>query len=239
MVKGPLIDSTGSVVDAIGIPDLVQLDQQRWEVLFSSTDNLYYLIFHEMLRSASYDDDNFKISFIINTFFSDNNPPVKVGDLSKMTFTAIDDKSNVVQSFQMVSASATIFRNKTSGELQMGIGFSEFSLSVDPCVGGGMTPSDENPKNRLMTIYNIALILGTKQNLKPYEGDLTKETAPNGRIVAFNKESDLMYYHLGAFGQVTLLALTDNDVTLHIDHFSSSGPQPFTMDGTATLKICH
>ncbi len=66
VVKGPLTDATGSIVDAIGVPGKVKLDEEKWTAFFSSGKDIYYLIFHEMLRSASYNDDNYRISSAMN-----------------------------------------------------------------------------------------------------------------------------------------------------------------------------
>ena len=68
VVRGPLVDNSGSRVDAIGIPGLIKLDIDRWITLLGSGNDLYYLIFHEMLRSAGVDDDNYKVSVAINPF---------------------------------------------------------------------------------------------------------------------------------------------------------------------------
>ena len=57
-----LFDNTGSVVEAIGIPGLIILNSAAWLEHFESEKNIYYLVFHEMLRSASVNDDNYVVS---------------------------------------------------------------------------------------------------------------------------------------------------------------------------------
>lgn len=62
VVDEVLIDNTGSVVDAIGVPDLIILNAESWNNHYEKKRNIYYLVFHEMLRSAATNDDNFVIS---------------------------------------------------------------------------------------------------------------------------------------------------------------------------------
>lgn len=57
-----LFDNTGSVVDAIGVPGLIILNGTNWLDHFENERDIYYLVFHEMLRSAQVNDDNFVIS---------------------------------------------------------------------------------------------------------------------------------------------------------------------------------
>ena len=58
----PLIDNSGSFVDAIGVPGKITLDQQAWAGHFDARRDIYFLVFHEMLRSLAIDDDNYLIS---------------------------------------------------------------------------------------------------------------------------------------------------------------------------------
>lgn len=68
VVDRTLIDNTRSVVDAIGVPGLILLNSEAWKELFESSSNIYYLVFHEMLRSAAVNDDNYEISEAIRNF---------------------------------------------------------------------------------------------------------------------------------------------------------------------------
>lgn len=63
-----LIDNTGSVVDAIGVPGLIILNSASWLDHFEKERNVYYLVLHEMLRSSAVDDDDFVISKDIFNF---------------------------------------------------------------------------------------------------------------------------------------------------------------------------
>ena len=123
--------------------------------------------------------------------------------------------------------------------MKLGLGFSEFSLSSDPCEDHYIDPSDKNPKQRIFTIYNLSLLAGTNQKLVQPPPDLMKETTPGGRVVAFGYDAPPeVHYHLGARGEVTILKLSDKEVTVKIDSFVSTGEIPFAMNGIAVLPIC-
>lgn len=63
-----LRDNTGSRVDAIGVPGKIQLSDTAWSEHFEYNRDIYYLVFHELLRSAAVDDDDFRLSRQINPF---------------------------------------------------------------------------------------------------------------------------------------------------------------------------
>lgn len=63
-----LIDNTGSVVDALGVVDLITLNSGAWFEHFQNGRDVYYLVFHEMLRSAGVNDDNYIISKKLKNF---------------------------------------------------------------------------------------------------------------------------------------------------------------------------
>lgn len=63
-----LRDNTGSIVEAIGVPGKVTLNQEAWAKHFELETDVYYLVFHEMLRSAAVNDDNYVISKAICPF---------------------------------------------------------------------------------------------------------------------------------------------------------------------------
>lgn len=60
--EGILIDNNGSVVDALGVPGKITLSQDRWMAHFENGRDVYFLVFHEMLRAAGINDDNYVIS---------------------------------------------------------------------------------------------------------------------------------------------------------------------------------
>jgi len=68
VVDETLRDNSGSIVDAIGEPRSIQLQKEAWFDHFEKNHDIYYLVFHEMLRSAAVDDDNYKISAALNPF---------------------------------------------------------------------------------------------------------------------------------------------------------------------------
>lgn len=63
-----LIDNSGSVAEAIGAPDQVVLNKEAWFSHFEKLTDVYYLVFHEMLRSAGVNDDNYVISKYLYPF---------------------------------------------------------------------------------------------------------------------------------------------------------------------------
>jgi hypothetical protein len=57
-----LRDNTGSLVDAIGEPGRIVLSRSAWAGHFEASRDLYYLVFHEMLRATGVDDDDYRVS---------------------------------------------------------------------------------------------------------------------------------------------------------------------------------
>lgn len=57
-----IIDRTGSVVDAVGAPGIIVLNRNRWLEHSERESDVYFLIFHEMLRENGINDDNYVIS---------------------------------------------------------------------------------------------------------------------------------------------------------------------------------
>jgi hypothetical protein len=60
-----LIDNGKSKVDAIGTKGLIILSEEGMLEHFESNRNVAYLVFHEMLRSAGVNDDNYVISMAL------------------------------------------------------------------------------------------------------------------------------------------------------------------------------
>ncbi len=68
VVDGPLIDRTGSLVDATGKPGEIKLNKTSWTQHLNSDLDIYFLVFHEMLRENGINDDNYMISAKISPF---------------------------------------------------------------------------------------------------------------------------------------------------------------------------
>lgn len=68
VVDGLLLDNGGSVVDAIGVPGKIQLSGLKWMDHFEAERDVYFLVFHEMLRASAVNDDNYVISKAIQPF---------------------------------------------------------------------------------------------------------------------------------------------------------------------------
>lgn len=62
VVELELLDNSSSIVDAIGTPGMILLNHDKWLEHFSLDRDIYHLVFHEMLRSAAVNDDNYLIS---------------------------------------------------------------------------------------------------------------------------------------------------------------------------------
>jgi hypothetical protein len=60
--ENELIDNTGSLVDAIGIPGKVTLSTQRWLSFMREGRDVRLLVLHELLRMAGVNDDNYVVS---------------------------------------------------------------------------------------------------------------------------------------------------------------------------------
>lgn len=63
-----LIDNNGSVVDALGSKDKIILSKDNWADHFENGRDVYFLVFHEMLRALEINDDNYTISKSIAPF---------------------------------------------------------------------------------------------------------------------------------------------------------------------------
>jgi hypothetical protein len=63
-----LIDNTGSVVDALGTPGHIILSRDAWLNHFEMERDVYFLVFHELLRALSVNDDNYVLSMALNPF---------------------------------------------------------------------------------------------------------------------------------------------------------------------------
>lgn len=67
-IESPLIDNGGSQVDAIGEKGKIVLHKTRWMDHFEKERDVYYLVFHELLRALEINDDNYIISKILLPF---------------------------------------------------------------------------------------------------------------------------------------------------------------------------
>jgi len=65
---GTLIDNGSSNVDAIGEEGKIILSKNAWAEHFEKSRDVYYLVFHEMLRAVAKNDDNYVISAPLNPF---------------------------------------------------------------------------------------------------------------------------------------------------------------------------
>lgn len=68
VTESVLIDNTGSLVDALGKANQIVLNQKKWADHFENERDVYFLVLHEMLRSAAIKDDNYIVSAEIRPF---------------------------------------------------------------------------------------------------------------------------------------------------------------------------
>lgn len=68
VVGGELRDNGDSAVDATGAVGMITLAKNIWLDHFEKERDVYYLVFHEMLRSLGINDDNYVISRSIQPF---------------------------------------------------------------------------------------------------------------------------------------------------------------------------
>jgi len=64
----PLTDNGGNDVDALSENGLIKLRNEPWLEHFEKERDIYYLVFHEMLRAAGYNDDDNVISDALRPF---------------------------------------------------------------------------------------------------------------------------------------------------------------------------
>ena len=62
VVSHTLKDEKGSLVDAFVSNNVLEINKSTWQNYVEKNTEIKSLIFHEMLRVAGYDDDNYKIS---------------------------------------------------------------------------------------------------------------------------------------------------------------------------------
>lgn len=68
VTENTLTDNGGSVVEAIGEPGKILLNKFAWFENFERERDVYFLVFHEMLREVGVNDDNYTISQSLRPF---------------------------------------------------------------------------------------------------------------------------------------------------------------------------
>ncbi len=68
VVENGLKDNLEVPVDATGSTNEIILNKSSWMEHFEKERDIYYLVFHEMLRGIGFNDDNYVISKVINPF---------------------------------------------------------------------------------------------------------------------------------------------------------------------------
>ncbi len=68
VVDEALVDRTGSLVEALGQPGDITLNKISWAEHLDRENDIYFLVFHEMLRENGINDDNYIISKSLRQF---------------------------------------------------------------------------------------------------------------------------------------------------------------------------
>lgn len=102
VVDAPLIDRTGSLVDALGQPGLIQLNKSSWALHIERNTDIYFLVFHEMLRENGINDDNYIISKLTNPF--PENLKLKKSLIPNKSLIDSDNLANVILKDKIANA---------------------------------------------------------------------------------------------------------------------------------------
>lgn len=137
--EGVLVDNGGSPVDAIGTPGSVVLSKSRWADHFQESRDVYYLVFHEMLRAAGVHDDNYLISGAINPFPASRRVVTRL--TSVYPILGEDNLSNIIEASALtVNGSGCVLgRLGTSVEVDMEKNQIELSFRNNLAQTGGIS----------------------------------------------------------------------------------------------------
>lgn len=100
VVDEALIDRTGSLVDATGEPGSITLNKLNWAQHIEHENNVYFLVFHEMLRENGINDDNYLISKSLIEFPEELR--IKKSLLSKKALLEEDNLSKIINKEHIV-----------------------------------------------------------------------------------------------------------------------------------------
>lgn len=100
VVDEALIDRTGSLVDALGESGQITLNKLNWAQYIEHESDVYFLVFHEMLRENGINDDNYVISKSLREF--PENLKIKKSLISKKDLIAQDNLSGIIQKEKII-----------------------------------------------------------------------------------------------------------------------------------------
>jgi hypothetical protein len=100
VVDTALIDRTGSLVEALGEPGAITLNKLSWAQHLDHDNDVYFLVFHEMLRENGINDDNYVISKSLRPF--PEGLKIKNSLTSKKPLIAEDSLSDTINKDQII-----------------------------------------------------------------------------------------------------------------------------------------
>lgn len=151
-VEIPLIDNGGSSVDAIGEKGKITLNKNRWIEHLEKERDVYYLVFHEMLRALQINDDNYIVSKALLPFPKSRVISTKMTPLYPLINSERLDKSFILDQLsingsgcpQQGFGTRVDFDKETN---QLDISFEEYNLTLD-----SNSNDNVNRKNCSLTI---------------------------------------------------------------------------------------
>lgn len=151
VVGSGLTDNGGSLADATGEPDKIRLDRGAWKEHFDKSRDVYYLVFHEMLREARYNDDDYRISKKINPFSGKKDCDCHDDEISRETLF-------MREQFQMA-------RRPTEADLRLGESWTCVAYSARKGEGTGVY--DEQPVYQFSKIRGSRFDFRNRARIKP------------------------------------------------------------------------
>lgn len=180
-VEIPLIDNGGSSVDAIGEKGKITLNKTRWVEHLEKERDVYYLVFHEMLRALQINDDNYVISKLLLPFPKQRIVKTKITPLYPLIDAERLDQAFLLDQLaingtgcpQQGFGTRVDFDKETN---QLDISFEEYTLILD-----SNSADVVNRKNCSLTIP-IKLPANTRLVVTQMDMQSNLELAPNTNL---------------------------------------------------------
>lgn len=134
-IETPLIDNGNSSVDAIGQKGKITLQKNRWMDHFERERDVYYLVFHEMLRAIEVNDDNFVVSKTLLPFPKDRRISTRVNPVYPLIDSERLDKAFLLDQLQVNGSGCPLSQFGTRVDFdreanQLSITFEEYNMTL-------------------------------------------------------------------------------------------------------------
>ncbi len=180
-VEIPLIDNGGSSVDAIGEKGKITLNKNRWVEHLEKERDVYYLVFHEMLRALQISDDNYVISKLLLPFPKQRLVKTKITPLYPLIDAERLDKAFLLDQLaingtgcpQQGFGTRVDFDKETN---QLDISFEEYALILDS------NSADMVNRKNCSLIIPIKLPANTRLVVTQMDMQSNLELAPNTNL---------------------------------------------------------